>query len=147
MKIRTAGEEDLADLLRLMRSYCDFYGASPSDDSLLAMSRCLQREPREGVQLLACDEENSVVGFATIFWTWSTLSGSRIGIMNDLFVSPEARGSGAADALIAACAERCRGRGATVLAWQTAKDNYRAQAVYERVGATREEWLDYSFEV
>ena len=27
------------------------------------------------------------VGFATIFWTWSTLSAARIGVMNDLFVA------------------------------------------------------------
>ncbi len=32
------------------------------------------------------------------------------------------------------------------LGWQTAKDNLRAQAVYDRVGGTREEWLDYSID-
>ncbi len=67
--------------------------------------------------------------------------------MNDLFVAPDARGGGLADALIAECVERCRERGATSLGWQTAKDNERAQAVYERVGGKREEWLDYSIEV
>jgi RimJ/RimL family protein N-acetyltransferase len=45
-----------------------------------------------------------------------------------------------------ACRERCRARGARRLAWQTAKGNRRAQAVYERLGAVREEWLDYSLE-
>jgi ribosomal protein S18 acetylase RimI-like enzyme len=66
--------------------------------------------------------------------------------MNDLFVAPEARGLRIADALIEACAERCRERGATVLSWQTALDNDRAQAVYDRVGGRREQWLDYSLE-
>ncbi|CAN5730371.1 GNAT family N-acetyltransferase [soil metagenome] len=131
-----------------MRAYCDFYGVSPSDDALLAMSRALLQDPdKEGVQLIACDDAGRVAGFATIFWTWSTLSASRIGVMNDLFVVPEARGSGMADALIRACAERCRERKATTLAWQTAKDNHRAQAVYERMGAAREEWLDYSLDI
>ena len=87
------------------------------------------------------------MGFATIFWTWSTLSASRIGVMNDLFVAKDARGGGLADALIAECVERCRNRGATSLGWQTAKDNHRAQAVYERVGGERSEWLDYSIDV
>lgn len=50
-------------------------------------------------------------------------------------------------ALIAECVESCRQRGAGSLGWQTAKDNHRAQAVYERVGAKREEWLDYSLDV
>ena len=67
--------------------------------------------------------------------------------MNDLFVAPEARGSGLADRLIAACRERCAEHGAGELAWQTAKDNLRAQAVYERVGGRRSEWLDYSLAV
>jgi ribosomal protein S18 acetylase RimI-like enzyme len=68
--------------------------------------------------------------------------------MNDLFVAAEARGTGVADGLIAACLERCREHGATRLVWQTASDNGRAQALYERLGATREDrWLDYELPV
>jgi RimJ/RimL family protein N-acetyltransferase len=53
-----------------------------------------------------------------------------------------------ADGLIAACLERCREHGATRLVWQTARDNHRAQAVYARVGATRDDqWLDYQLPV
>jgi GNAT superfamily N-acetyltransferase len=65
-------------------------------------------------------------------------------VVNDLYVAAEARGAGVADGLIAACLERCREHGATQLVWQTARDNHRAQAVYERIGATRQDrWLDY----
>jgi GNAT superfamily N-acetyltransferase len=67
--------------------------------------------------------------------------------MNDLFVAPEARGTGLADRLIAACAEQCAARGARRLEWQTALDNRRAQAVYDRVGGLRERWLDYGIDV
>jgi GNAT superfamily N-acetyltransferase len=148
-RIEPVGEADLPELLPLMRAYCDFYGVSPSDADLLAMSRTLIADPeREGLQLLARDPSGAAVGFATIFWSWTTLAGSRIGVMNDLFVAPDARGHGAAEALIAACAGRCRERGATSLEWQTAHDNHRAQAVYDRVGAGRDErWVDYSLSV
>jgi len=143
--LQTAAESDLAELLPLMRAYTDFYEVSPSDEQLVAMSRALIADPeREGVQIVARDRKGAAVGFATVFWSWSTLSARRLGVMNDLFVSPEARGGGIADALIAECLERCRQRGADSLGWQTAKDNLRAQAVYERVGGKREEWLDYS---
>jgi len=141
-------EADLADLLPLLRGYADFYGEAPSDPDLLALSRALIADPeREGVQFLARDGDGhgdgAAVGFATVFWLWSTLSASRIGLMNDLFVAEQARGGGAAEALIERCRSACRDRGATRLVWQTAKDNRRAQEVYERVGGTREEWLDY----
>jgi GNAT superfamily N-acetyltransferase len=146
--IAAATESDLPELLPLMRGYCDFYEVAPSDDALLALARALIDDPGQGVQLIARDEAGAAVGFATIFWTWQTLSASRLGVMNDLFVAEGARGGGFAEALIAACIERCREHGATELAWQTAHTNLRAQAVYERVGATRDErWLDYSLTV
>ncbi|MDX6399445.1 MAG: hypothetical protein QOF27_51 [Gaiellaceae bacterium] len=117
---------------------------SPADDDLLAVSQALIADPdREGIQLLARDEKGAGVGFATVYWSWDTLSAGRVGIMYDLFVSPDERGTGLADRLIAACLEECRQHGAEKLGWQTAKDNARAQGVYDRVGATREEWVDY----
>jgi GNAT superfamily N-acetyltransferase len=146
--VDVVAEADLPELLTLMRGYCDFYEVAPSDDALLALSRALIADPeREGVQLLARDGDGEPLGFATIFWTWATTRAARIGTMNDLFVRPEGRGSGAADALIAACVERCREHGAAELEWQTARDNHRAQAVYDRVGGTRSDrWLDYSLD-
>jgi len=98
------------------------------------------------VQLIARDPSGAAIGFATVFWSWSTLSGSRIGVMNDLFVTLAARGTGTAPALIDACLERARQRGAGSLTWQTARDNARARALYERIGARRDEWIDYSLE-
>jgi GNAT superfamily N-acetyltransferase len=142
--IAVVREEDLDDLLPLMRAYCDFYGVAPTDGALLAMSRALIADPdREGVQLIARDPDGAAVAFATVFWTWQTLSASRAAVMNDLFVAEHARGTGIAEALIAACGDAARAHGAPKLVWQTAKDNLRAQAVYDRVGGQRSEWLDY----
>jgi GNAT superfamily N-acetyltransferase len=145
MRIDPVGEQDLGDLLPLMRAYCDFYEVAPTDDALLSLSRALIADTeREGVQLIARDDAGTAIGFATVFWTWSTASAARIGTMNDLYVAPESRGSGAADALIRASVDRVRERGGIRLEWQTAVDNHRAQAVYERAGGHRERWLDYS---
>ena len=138
---------DLDALLPLMRAYCDFYEAAPRDDDLLALARALIADPeREGVQLIA-RSDGEAVGFATIYWSWATTIAARIGVMNDLFVSPTARGTGAAEALIRGCVEECGRHGAAELTWQTARDNARAQRVYDRVGATRAEWVDYSLSV
>jgi GNAT superfamily N-acetyltransferase len=149
VSITTVTSADLAELLPIMRGYCDFYEVAPSDQDLLEQARELIASPElDGVQLLARDDAGRAVGFATVLWTWSTLSAARIGVMNDLFVLEDARGTGVAEALIEACAVRCRERGAVSLEWQTAHDNHRAQAVYDRVGARRDErWLDYALDV
>ena len=140
--------DDLADLLPLLRAYCDFYAIAPADSALLALCEALIADPQhEGVQLIARDDSRAAVGFATVYWCWGTLSPARIGIMNDLYVAPAARGTGLAEDLIEACLEESRRHGAAFLTWQTAKDNVRAQRVYDRVGATREEWIDYSLPV
>ncbi|MEA2360266.1 MAG: hypothetical protein QOI62_3526 [Solirubrobacteraceae bacterium] len=148
MTVGVVGERDLAELLALVRGYLDFYEVAPPNHDLLTLSRALIADPeREGLQLLARDDDGAAIGFATIYWTWSTTRAARIGVMNDLFVAPAARGAGAADALIGACLERCRERGAVALTWQTKPDNDRAQAVYDRVGARRSRWLDYDLPV
>ena len=146
-EISRVTQGDLDELLLLMRAYCDFYEVDPPDDALLALSRALIADPaREGVQLIA-RTNGEAVGFATIYWSWATTIAARIGVMNDLYVAPTARGSGVADELIRACVEECRQHGAAELTWQTAKDNERAQRVYDRIGGTRAEWVDYSLSV
>ena len=143
MHVATVVGDDLVDLLPLLRGYCDFYEAEPSDEKLLELARSLIADHDcEGFQVLARDCGRAL-GFATVYWSWSTLSASRIAIMNDLFVVPEARGTGVAEVLIEECRRRAGRRGATSLTWQTAKDNLRAQKLYERIGGRRAEWLDY----
>lgn len=145
---------DLPELLPLMRGYCSFYEETaaipqPSDGQLLAVSEALIADPeREGVQLMAWSAEDSTpLGFATIFWSWTTLGGGRLAVMNDLFVSPDARGTGLADALIFASRDEAKAHGAVKLGWSTALDNKRAQAVYDRVGGELSQWLDYELAV
>jgi GNAT superfamily N-acetyltransferase len=136
---------DLDDLLALMRAYCDFYETAPDDAELLAMSRALLADPQhEGIQLIARDARRVAVAFASLFWSWDTTEACRIGIMNDLYVVPEARGTGLAERMIAMCADCAAARGASRLEWETAPDNLRAQAVYDRIGGVREPWLVYT---
>ena len=136
---------DLDDLLPLMRAYCDFYETAPSDHELLELSRALIADPeREGVQLIARGPGSSAAGFATVFWSWDTTEAARIGIMNDLYVVPEARGSGLAERLVQGCLDCCEQQGVSRLDWETAPGNLRAQAVYDRIGAVRENWLSYT---
>jgi GNAT superfamily N-acetyltransferase len=144
MRIGHVTESDLPALLPLLRAYCDFYEVAPSDEALLALSRVLVADPeREGIQLLARDDAGQAAGFASVYWSWDTLVAARVGIMHDLFVAPARRGQGVGEALIHACRAECRRHGAAKLGWQTAGDNVPAKRLYERVGAHRDEWVDY----
>jgi GNAT superfamily N-acetyltransferase len=147
MEIRDVVESDITALMPLMRGYCDFYEANPTDEGLAEMARALIGTADDEGMLLVADDGGEVIGFAAVGWKWSSLRGARIAVLEDLFVAPEARGRGAAGALIEAVAERARNNGAPAVTWLTAPDNHRAQAVYDRVGGTSEAFLEYELEL
>ena len=139
---------DVDEVMPLLRGYCEFYEAAPSEAALRGVCAALLEAPdTAGIQLLARLEDGTAVGLATLFWTFSTLNAGPIGLMNDLYVAPAARGRGIGATLIEACAGECMHHGAIALEWYTAPTNKRAQAVYDRTGASREEWINYSLPV
>lgn len=147
MTIDVVREGDIDDLLPLMRAYSEFYGVTPDEVRLVGIARMLIGEPHEGVQFIARGDDGEPLGFATVYMTWETLDAGRLAVMNDLFVAPAARGRGLGAALIDECLRFAGERGAGKLAWQTAPANEAAQRLYDRVGAVREDWIDYHLRV
>ena len=147
MTVRPGTDADLPALLPLIRAYCEFYESAPPEEGLANVARSLIHAPDGEGMVFVADGDAGPFGFATVDWKWSTTRAARIAVMEDLFVAPEERGRGAADELIRACADRARALGAPVLTWMTAPDNHRAQAVYDRSGATAGTWLEYELEL
>ena len=146
LTIDTVGAADLPELMPMLRAYCDFYRVDPTDERLRALVSALIDYPSEGLQLIARDSDGTPLGFATIYWTWQTLHAARVGVLNDFFVTPASRGSGAGRALIERCRELCRERGAEKLVWETALDNATAQRLYDGIGAEKSTWLTYELD-
>jgi ribosomal protein S18 acetylase RimI-like enzyme len=146
VEVRAAREDEVEEMLPLMRAYCRFYGAEPNDEGIRTMLATLITDPSQGAVFIARDGDRAV-GVATLDWKWSSLKAARIGYLEDLFVDPEARGRGIADALIEVCARRCRELGMPAMQWQTAPDNVRAQQVYDRTGAGFETYREYDLEL
>jgi ribosomal protein S18 acetylase RimI-like enzyme len=145
MKIDLAGEGDLGELLPMLRAYCDFYEVEPSDSSLEALARSLIADPeQEGIQVIARGEDGEPLGFATLYWTWQTLTASRAAVMNDLFVTPSARGQGIGRALIEECRRRAGEHGCPELVWETAPDNEAGQRLYDSLTDDKSTWLYYA---
>jgi GNAT superfamily N-acetyltransferase len=132
----------------MIADYCSFYEIDAVPEKLEALVGALLARPDEGTQLIARDEQDEMSGFATVYWTWSTLVGDRIGVLHDLFVRPEHRRRGVARALIYACLEQASKRGVARLAWDTAPDNAAAQRLYDSLPEVRRsEWVAYSLDV
>src|SRR5262249_38518375 len=146
VEIRPALTEEIEEMMPLIKAYCEFYETDPNEDGLRTMFDTLIADPGQGSVFIA-RADGRVVGFATVDWKWSSLKAARIGYLEDLFVDPDARGRGIADALIEACAERCKELGMPAMQWQTAPDNHRAQRVYERTGAESDTFLEYDLEL
>jgi GNAT superfamily N-acetyltransferase len=146
LTIETVGTANLPDLLPMLRAYCDFYKVDPPDDRLQELAAALIANPAEGQQLIARDDTGAPLGFATVFWTWQTLYAARVGVLNDLFVTPAARGTGTGRALIDRCLELCREHRAVKLVWETAPDNATAQRLYDGIGAEKSSWLTYELD-
>ncbi len=146
VEVRAAREDEIDDLMPLMRAYCEFYESSPPEEGVVEMLRTLITDPSQGAVFIA-RKEGSAVGVATLDWKWSSLKGARLGYLEDLYVDPDTRGSGIADALIEICADRCRELGMPALEWLTAPDNHRAQNVYNRTGAESDAYVEYDLEL
>jgi GNAT superfamily N-acetyltransferase len=148
MEIRAATVDDIPALMPLFRGYFDFYESDPDDADVEVLLREVIALPEDEAYLLvATDDEGKVVGFANNDWTWSSLRGKKIVLMDDLFVHPDARGGGYADALIKAVADVARKHGAPNILWYTAQDNVRAQTVYNRVGGVPGDYKEYELEL
>jgi hypothetical protein len=64
---RRVVESDLADLLPLVRAYCEFNGVERTDEQLLMISRALIADPdHEGLQIIARGRDERAIGFATL---------------------------------------------------------------------------------
>jgi ribosomal protein S18 acetylase RimI-like enzyme len=136
--------EDVLQLKELMLQYIvGFYRyRQPEDEQLYELIQVLL-EQQEGIQFVA-EADGKLVGFATLYFTYSTVRAAKIAVMNDLFVVEEFRGQGVASKLFAACKGYAARNRYVKLTWETAKDNYRAQRFYEKMGGDLGEWLTYS---
>jgi len=139
--------QQLERLLSLIAAYQRFYEVEEIDDerNRAFFSRFLA--PSEDGMLLGAWRGEEPVGYACLYWTFTSLAPAEIVLMNDLYVEPHARGEGVGRALIEAGAAIGRERGARRLQWITATDNEAAQRLYDSTGARRWESIEYELEL
>ena len=91
----------------------------------------------ESIHGLAARRDGSLIGITHFLYHAHGWTLAHACYLQDLFVEPAARGSGAGRALIEAVAAKARLHGADRLYWTTQADNAAARQLYDRLARTR----------
>jgi GNAT superfamily N-acetyltransferase len=144
---RTAEEKDIPVLQNLMLQYIvDFYKKpKPAEAELRNLIQHLLGHPDSGMQFIA-EKEGQLLGFATLYFTFSTLQVKRAAILNDLFIIESARGEKVGEQLFKKCLSYIRENDFAYMTWETGKDNIAAQGLYNKMGGKQSDWLVYEIE-
>jgi GNAT superfamily N-acetyltransferase len=141
-------EEEFETLLPLVAAYQRFYEVEEIDNGRNRFFfRRFLAPSADGELLAARDATGLILGYACLYWHFSSLAAVETVLMNDLFVVPEARGRGVGRALIEASRDVARARGAGWLEWATAPDNHTAQRLYDSMTSEKSTWLEYELDV
>jgi GNAT superfamily N-acetyltransferase len=146
-RIEPVSEGQLEQLLPLIAAYQRFYEVDDVDDERNRSFFSRFIAPSDDGLLLGAWRNDDLLGYACLYWHFTSLVPAETVLMNDLFVTADARGQGIGHALIEASADVARSRGAHHLEWATAPDNKTAQRLYDATGATRSTWLEYELDL
>ena len=148
VEVSAVREEEFETLLPHIAAYQRLYEVDDIDnDRNRFFFRRFLAPSDDGELLAARDEGGVILGYACLYWHFSSLAAVETVLMNDLFVAPEARDRGIGRALIEASAAAARRRGAAWLEWATAPDNHTAQRLYNSMTNEKSTWLEYELDV
>ncbi|AUG78045.1 Putative acetyltransferase [Kitasatospora sp. MMS16-BH015] len=140
--VRAARGEDFGQWRELYRGYAEFYRVAQTEEQAALVWSWVQDPGHEVNALVVEDADGRLLGLAHYRTFARPLSASTGCFLDDLFVAPAARGTGAADLLLGRLGELAAEHGWSVVRWITADDNHRARGKYDQV-ATRTMWITY----
>jgi ribosomal protein S18 acetylase RimI-like enzyme len=146
LTVRPPTEADFERWRDLYGQYAAFYHADQPDEHAERVWGWIHDPDHVVNCLLAVDEAGQIVGLAHYRPFPRPLEATSGCYLDDLFVDPVARGSGAVDALFDELVEIAREHGWDQISWITAADNYRARAKYDQ-RAKRAGWVTYELNV
>lgn len=151
LTIRPVEPADREAWSALYRGYRAFYEEGDDDDKVATTWSFLMDPQGESKGIVAVDDtgtldSGALIGMAVWREFSRPLEADRGIYLDDLFVSPEARGNGTGEQLIRWLADLAREKGYGVVRWMTAEDNVTARRLYDRL-ATFGPWVTYDLEV
>ena len=146
LSIRPARADDYGPWLALWRGYCAALGGDVSEAITEGVwHRILAPDQPIGC-LLACPGQGTPVGLANYVLHFHTWSLRTICYLEDLFVRPEARGTGAGRALVEGLVALGKEQGWRRVYWHTHENNYGARILYDRL-IPRTDYVRYDIDL
>ncbi len=133
---------DRANWEKLYHAYAEFYQVPMNDPILGTVWGWILDDHNPFFGFIAKDATGRALGLMHCRQMPSPLRGTLVGFLDDLFVSPDARGQGVVEKLYAALNELGVKEGWPFIRWITAEDNYRGRAVYDRL-SDKTSWVTY----
>ena len=139
--IRPATPDDVATIMAFVHELAEFEQEPDAVTATEPMMHAALFGPSPAAEALIAERDGQVVGMAVFFHNFSTWTGVRGLWLEDLYVTPAARGSGAGRALLSHLAGIALDRGCARFEWNVLDWNTRAIEFYRKVGAQPlDEW-------
>ena len=143
--IEAISAKNIDEVLPLIREYQTFYKVKAIDDQNNKRFFSQFGKNSDKGCLFVYRKGSKLLGFATVYFSYSSTITSKVAVLNDLYTIEESRGQGVGTALIKHCASYGKSKGAVRLQWVTAPDNIIAQSVYKALGAKQSNWEFFTY--
>lgn len=141
LMIRPAEPKDVPSVLHFVRELADYENAIEKVVATETLLHAAMFSATPAAEALIAENDGSPVGLALFFHNFSTWTGWRGLYLEDLYVTPAARGQGVGKALLKHLAALAVERGCTRFEWQVLTWNTPAIDFYQAMGAElMEEW-------
>jgi len=135
IRIRTATAQDVPTILAMIRGLAIYEKLA---HEVRASTAQLKRDGfgrKRYFRVLLAEQNRRSIGFALYFFSYSTFLAKPTLYLEDLFVLPKARGTGAGKALLRALARAALKEGCGRMDWLVLANNSPAIDFYRRLGA------------
>lgn len=146
VSVNPVSRDDREQWEMLYHGYAEFYQVPMNDEILDTVWGWIDDDSNPFFGLIAKDEEGTALGLMHCRQMASPLRGALVGFLDDLFVTPAARGQGVVEELYAALNQLGKQQGWPFIRWITAENNYRGRAVYDKL-SNRTHWVTYQMQV
>jgi len=134
MKVLRASIDSIDVLVPLFDQYRQFYKQRSDIQEARKFLMTRLKNGDSVVYIAFGGSENRAFGFVQLYPSFSSIALKPLWILNDLFVTPAARGQGVAEALLHRSVKHAEETNARGIVLETAVDNTPARRLYEKLG-------------